>query len=50
MKSFEAKHYLLKAEMQWDRVQNREGYPFNLPVLKAFQELLLHPKVTFLVG
>ncbi len=50
MKSFEAKHYLLKAEMLWDRVQNREDYPFNLPVLKAFQEILLHPKVTFLVG
>ena len=50
MKAFEAKHYLLKAEMLWDRVDNRVVYPFGLPVMKAFQELTFHPKVTFLVG
>jgi predicted ATPase len=50
MKAFEARHYLLKAEMLWDRVENRAAYPFDLPVMKAFHELTFHPKVTFLVG
>ena len=50
MKAFEAKHYLLKAELLWDRVQDREAYPFGLPVLRSFQELEFHPKVTFIIG
>jgi predicted ATPase len=50
VKAFEAKHYLLKAEMQWDRVEDRARYPFSLPVLDGFSELEFHPKVTFLVG
>ena len=50
MKAYEARHYLLKAEMLWDRVEDRTAHPFDLPVMKAFQELNFHPKVTFLVG
>jgi predicted ATPase len=50
VKAFEARHYLLKAELQWDRVDNRGSYPFSLPVLKGFDELEFHPKVTFLIG
>jgi predicted ATPase len=50
MKAFEAKHYLLKAELLWDQVHNRETYPFGLPALRNFNAIDFHPKVTFLVG
>ena len=50
MKAYEAKHYLLTAEMQWEKVVDREAFPFSLPVLQGFQHLEFHPKVTFLVG
>lgn len=50
MKSYLAKHYLLKAEVQWDTVADRQIYPFNLPVLGGFDSIELHPKVTFIVG
>jgi predicted ATPase len=50
VKAFEARHYLLSAEMQWEKVVDRETYPFSLPVLRGFQQLEFHPKVTFLVG
>jgi predicted ATPase len=50
MKAYEAKHYLLKAQVLWDRVEDRNHYPFSLPVLNGFSELEFHPKVTFFVG
>ena len=50
MTSFEAKHYLLRAELLWDRVENRSAFPFNLPAVSNLQEIEFHPKVTFLVG
>jgi predicted ATPase len=50
MKSFEAKHYLLRAQMLWDRVEDKNAYPFSLPVLNNFDSLEFHPEVTFLVG
>lgn len=50
MKAFEARHYLLKAELLWDRIHDREAYPFGLPVLRSFHELEFHPKVTFIIG
>jgi predicted ATPase len=50
MKSFEAKHYLLRARMEWDRVQNRDNYPYALPAVASLHEIEFHPKITFLVG
>jgi predicted ATPase len=50
MKTFEAKHYLVQAQMLWDRVETRESYPFHLPVMQGFHDMTFHPKVTFLVG
>lgn len=50
MKAFEAKHYLLKAELLWDQVHDSKAYPFGLPVLRSFHELEFHPKVTFIIG
>lgn len=50
MKTYEARQYLVKAEMLWERVEQRDTYPLNLQVMKTFHELSFHPKVTFLVG
>ena len=50
MKSFEAEHYLLRAELQWDQVEDRSAFPFNLPAISRLKEIEFHPKVTFLVG
>ncbi len=50
MKSYEAKHYLLRAEMLWDRVEDRGVYPFALPAISSFHEIEFHPKVTFIIG
>jgi len=50
VKAYEAKHYLLSASLLWENVSDRTQYPFSLPVLKDFEELVFHPKVTFLVG
>src|SRR5436190_16565154 len=50
MKAFEAMHYLLRAELMWDRVEDRTVYPYSLPAVSSFREIEFHPKVTFLVG
>lgn len=50
MKSFEAKHYLLRAELLWDRVKDRSAFPFGLPAVSNLHEIEFHPKVTFLIG
>ncbi len=50
MKNYEAKHYLLKAELLWNSVGDRKAYPFSLPVLQGFENIEFHPKVTFLIG
>ncbi len=50
MKSFEAEHYLLRAELLWDRIEDRSAFPFTLPVVSRLKELEFHPNVTFLVG
>jgi predicted ATPase len=50
MKSYEARHYLLKAQVMWDRVDDRSRYPYCLPAIGGLDEIIFHPKVTFLVG
>jgi len=50
MKAYEARHYLLKAELMWERVEDRATYPFSLPAVAGLGEIDFHPKVTFLVG
>ncbi|THD58169.1 MAG: ATP-binding cassette domain-containing protein [Phenylobacterium sp.] len=50
MRAVDAEHYWIAA-----RFERREGwdagsYPFNLPVVRDLNELVFHPKVTFLVG
>ncbi len=50
MKAFEAKHYLLRTQLLWDRVEDRSVYPFALAAIANLHELEFHPKVTFLIG
>ena len=50
MKSFEATHYLLRAELLWDQVSDGSTFPFSLPVISRLKEIEFHPKVTFLIG
>jgi len=50
MKAYESRHYLLKAELMWDRVEDRAPYPYSVPALAGLGEITFHPKVTFLVG
>jgi len=40
--------YLLSLRL--NRQNLPERYPFNIPCLKSFEELVFHPKVTFLTG
>lgn len=42
--------YIRHLEMMWDRVQDREEYPYDLPAIQDLRELKLHPQLTFLVG
>jgi predicted ATPase len=50
MKSFEAEHYLLRAELLWNNISNPNEFPFSLPALNGLRDIEFHPKVTFVVG
>lgn len=50
MKAFEAKHYLMSARIDWERVPDRDVYPFGLPAISKIDRIDFHPEVTFLVG
>lgn len=43
-------HYLLKMQLLRDKVDSFDRYPYSLPVIKNFDTLEFHPKVTFIVG
>ena len=45
-----ATHFLTWVSLNRTKVESFDAYPFNLPSLKDFEALELHPKVTFLVG
>jgi len=50
MRDYEAEHYLLRASVLWDKVEDRGVYPFNLPAVRNLDGFTFHPKVTFIVG
>ncbi|WP_026584139.1 AAA family ATPase [Bacillus sp. J33] len=43
-------HYVRGVSLKRDAIPSFGNYPFNLPSLKALDELTFHPKVTFLIG
>lgn len=50
MRSIDAEHYLLYAELKRDKVSSFEEFPFSLAVVRSLDKLEFHPAVTFLVG
>ena len=50
MRALDAQHYWLSARFEHRDGWDAERYPFNLSVLRGLDELIFHPKVTFLVG
>lgn len=42
--------FLIQAKLQREKVLSFDAYPFSLPVVKSFDTLKFHPKVTFVVG
>ncbi len=45
-----ASHYWISARLERREGWDADRYPFNLPVVRNTDELVFHPKVTFLVG
>ena len=50
MRAIDAQHYWIAARFERREGWDEDVYPFNLPVVRAVDELEFHPKVTFLVG
>ena len=42
--------YVRSVSLKREEVLSFQEYPFNLPSFKTLDELILHPKVTFLIG
>jgi len=42
--------YIRSIKLKKDEIPSYTKYPFNLPSLRALDELSFHPKVTFLIG
>ncbi|WP_102347615.1 AAA family ATPase [Bacillus sp. Marseille-P3661] len=42
--------YLKKANLKEELISTYTSFPFNLPVIKYFQELTFHPNVTYIIG
>lgn len=50
MRSVDFSTYLISASIAWEKVENRNQYPFSLPAISHISDINFHPKVTFLVG
>lgn len=43
-------HYIKKVVLREDKIESFDAYPYNLPAVKNFTTLALHPKVTYIIG
>jgi len=50
MKNIKSKHYLLEASLLHDNITTENKYPFSIPAIKKFKNIVFHPAVTFLIG
>lgn len=50
MRAVDAQHYWIAARFERREGWTPDAYPFSLPVVRHLDELVFHPKVTFLVG
>ncbi|WP_404450660.1 AAA family ATPase [Virgibacillus necropolis] len=42
--------YIKSLDLKSEQLPARDTFPFNLPVIRSFQQLNLHPNVTYIVG
>lgn len=42
--------YIRTVQLQKDRIDSYDQFPLNLPVFQNFDELALHPNITYIVG
>lgn len=49
-RTFHRGPYLRSGRINWDLVQEKDRYPFNLPAIATLDTITFHPQVTFLVG
>lgn len=50
MDLLENSQYLLKVQLLREKVPAFDIYPFNLEIIRGFESLAFHPKVTFIIG
>jgi predicted ATPase len=50
VRSVDFSTYLISASIAWEKVVNRDEYPFSLPAISHVSEIKFNPKVTFFVG
>lgn len=50
MRAVDAEHYWIAARFERREGWDADSYPFNLAVVRDLDEMVFHPKVTFLVG
>ncbi|WP_430789687.1 AAA family ATPase [Virgibacillus flavescens] len=50
MKLSHEDQYIKRVDLKKDSIPARGTFPFNLPVMQNFRELIMHPNVTYIVG
>ncbi|NHM33899.1 AAA family ATPase [Neobacillus terrae] len=50
MKLTEFDQYIKSVTLKDEQIPSFSNFPFNLPVIRSFKELKLHPNVTYIVG
>ncbi len=50
MDAVNVNQYIRKVALREDKIESFDAYPYNLPAIKNFSTLTLHPKVTYIVG
>ncbi|WP_110926790.1 AAA family ATPase [Bacillus massiliglaciei] len=50
MKLNEDTQYLKRLNLKSENIPSYESFPFNLPAIRHFEELVFHPNVTYIVG
>ncbi|WP_010096288.1 AAA family ATPase [Ornithinibacillus scapharcae] len=42
--------YIKRVGLKRDHIESYDRFPLNLPVMKQFEEIILHPNVTYIIG
>ena len=50
MKLNKESQYIRSVNLKREQIYSYDQFPLNLPVIRNFQEIMLHPSVTFIVG